>query len=182
MKSLLLILAGVMSVAAFGADAPKKKYIDHFVIPVVDSRINFQFCIVEGAYIGIVEGKMGNVVCMGPLKADTSKNPKTYYIYKAEGAKTQQYFAETGSKNISAAGGEEGGERKWSVSLEEVDSNLNQVPHAHDATLKFDETWEYSDGGTTVSGALPSVGKFGGSMVQLDTIDEELKTFISQIQ
>jgi hypothetical protein len=150
MKS-LLILVVAFAASAFAAE----KYNKHFENPVVDPRIEFTSCAVSGALFGIAEGKPGDVLCVGSLKGDKSKKPRTFYVYKAEKRKTLSYFEEVAEEIVSQVGDDEGGEIVWKASLQELNDDLTVPVRPHVSTLKIDRTWEFSEGSVIYKGKLP---------------------------
>lgn len=180
MFRILTAMALIFSVNAF---AKEDKYTRHFVNPVEDNRFNFTSCMVEGALFGILNNEIGDVVCWGPMKTDTSKEPTIFYVYKGTNRKTQDYFVQTRYEFWRGAGEQESGIQIYKVGLKEVDSKtLDSDKKSKQSTLQISQSWFYSDGVTLLIGKLPGKTKKLNSPVYfLGTIDEELAQFADEL-
>lgn len=182
MKTLVMTMALLGLTPAFAADKPAKKYRTHFENPVVDDRIEFIGCALEKGLMGALDGDTGDVLCWGNLKTDTGKNKTTYYVYKAENRKTQDYFEEIDSKDLGASGDQAGGVRESSATLKEVSKDLSAPSKASRSTLHFRTEWMYSEGSTILTGKLPgTTEKRSMAVFYLNMIDQEMEDFAAEI-
>lgn len=155
-------------------------YHTKFVNPVVDPRVAFEACSVDGALYGIAKGEIGDTLCWG----QAVENGKTYFVFRAKGSNVQQYF-EAGPFRDVGGWSQDGsmGERQMRVTLYEATPELKRVPRARQSTLKFNTQWIYSEGSTFVRGKLPGDRQIiDAPMFALDTIDDELRDFVREIE
>lgn len=177
----LLALIGLHFNSA--VQAAEQKYNTHFVNPVVDDRIAFHSCAVQGALIGILENRIGDVLCWGPLKSEVNKKkPVMYYAYKAARRSTQDYFVLLDSKFLKGYGEQAGGMQLYSVTLGLLQPDLSKAKPPRRSTLKIRTEWFYSEGSTLLTGILPGKREtFGAPVFHLSYIDQELKDFAAEI-
>lgn len=177
MKQFLVFLMALSGTCAFAAE--KKAYDTHFDNPVVDERIQFESCAIEGAMYGILTNDMGDVLCWGPSPGDSKKD---IYVFKAAKSKTQEYFEEVEYKNLRAWGDQEAGIREASVKLRQLTPKLKRPKKAKVSTLKFRTQWTYSEGSTMLEGRLPGKKvKFSAPVFYIPDLNEELEDFAAEL-
>lgn len=181
MTKMIMAFVMVISGQAFAKDAAKK-YNTHFVIPTVDERIEFTQCVVSGALISILDNEASDTYCCGTLKSEAGlKKQREICAYKAVKRKTLSYMEVYESKMISSFGEQEGGGYVTAVRMVELNKDLEVPKGASRSTLRYDTQWEYSEGGTTVKGKLPGQIPFGGTLVNMSSVDQELDQFAGEL-
>lgn len=180
MTKVFLAVLIVISGPAFAKES--KNYNTHFVSPVVDERINFTSCVVSGALISILQNEASDTYCCGTLVTESGKqDAREICALKTVKQESLAYMEIFKTKLVSSVGEQGGGEEVFSIHMVALNKDLKKTSRSSRSTLRYLSSWDYSEGGTYVSGKLPGQIPFSGTLVGLESVDEDLEHFAREL-